>query len=40
VPPAVVGQASITVTVEVNRTTTIPSDTRALGLIFGTFRMK
>jgi hypothetical protein len=40
VPAAVVGQTSITVTVEVNRTTTIPSDTRVLGLIFGTFRMK
>ncbi len=40
VPAAAVGQTSITVTVEVNRTTTIPTDTRALGLIFGTFRIK
>jgi hypothetical protein len=40
VPAKAVGQPSVTVTVEVDHTMTVPSDIRPLGLIFGTFRIK
>ena len=40
VPASAAGQSSITVSLEVDHTTTVASDSRALGMIFGTFRIK
>ena len=39
-PPESVGQDTLEIAVEVNRTITVPGDSRELGLMFGLFEIK